>query len=217
MTCNISYSEQGFSQPTPRHLEKEKTKEKHLEFFGKSQNSAVCIVDMMDSTKLATQIPDSKLGIFYSTFLNSMADTVWKHNGRVVKSMGDALLFHFDDSCADYLKDALRCGLDMIENRDEINSALQDERLPSINYRISGDFGRVIIGYSRVSVTEDIFGSVVNMCSKINPLADTNGMVIGSDFHLLVKALHGFEFKEIQKTSLIGLKNKYSVYGVKKN
>ena len=217
MTCNISYSEQVFSQPTPRHLEKEKAKKKHLEFFGKSQNSVVCFVDMMDSTKLASQILDSKLSIFYSTFLNSMADTVGKHNGKVVKSVGDALLFHFDDSSGDYLKDALRCGLDMIENRDEINSVLQDEKLPSINYRISGDFGKVLIAYSRGSVTEDIFGSVVNMCSKINPLADANSMVIGSDFHLLVKALHGFEFNEIQKTSLIGLKNKYSVYDVKKN
>ena len=171
---------------------------------------------MMGSTKLASQIPDSKLSIFYSTFLNSMANTVGKYNGKVVKSMGDALLFHFDDSCGDYLRDALMCGLDMIENRDEINNALHDEKLPAINYRISGDFGRVIIGYSRASVTEDIFGSVVNMCSKINPLAGTNGMGIGSGFHLLVKVLQDFEFNKIQKTSLIGLKNKYSVYDVKK-
>lgn len=107
--------------------------------------------------------------------------------------------------------------MDIIEKRDQINSALHDEKLPSVNYRISGDFGKVMIGYSGVSVREDIFGPVVNMCSKINPFADTNGMVIGNDFHMIVKALHGFEFNEIKKTPLIDLKNKYSVYDVKKN
>lgn len=63
---------------------------------------------MIDSTTLTSQIPDSKLSIFYSTFLNSMADVVGEHNGKIVKSIGDVLLFYFDDSCDDYLKNTLR-------------------------------------------------------------------------------------------------------------
>jgi class 3 adenylate cyclase len=208
---------QDFNEPTKQHLEIGKTHEKHLEFFGKSRDCAVCIVDMMDSTQMSAQIPTSKLSVFYSTFLNSMADIVDEHNGKIVKNIGDALLFYFDDSDDGYFRDALRCGLDMIEKRDKINGILCGESLPPINYRVSADFGKVIIGHSAVSASEDIFGSVVNMCSKINPLANTNGMVIGNDFHLIVKPLNGFQFNEIKKIHSIGLKNKYSVYDVKKN
>ena len=55
--------------------------------------------------------------------------------------------------------------------------SLSNEGLPAISYRVSGDFGKVMIGHSAVSASEDIFGSVVNMCSKINPLANSNGLI----------------------------------------
>lgn len=77
---------------------KKRLKKKALEFFGKSQNSIVCFVDTMEFTKLTTHIPESKINIFYSTFLNNMADIVEEYGGKVVKSIGDTLLFYFEVS-----------------------------------------------------------------------------------------------------------------------
>ena len=127
-----------------------------------------------------------------------MADVVDNNNGKIVKSIGDALLFYFQDSEEYYLKNALNCGLEMIEKREEINKKLVEKNLPEINYRASGDFGKVMVGYSSLSVVEDIFGTTVNMCSKINPLGNTNGMIIGNDFYHIAKMLGNFEFKEIK-------------------
>ena len=124
MTDNISDFNQKFNQPTQEHQEKEKTQKKALEFFGKSQNCVVCFVDIVESTKLTAHIPESKLSIFYSTFLNNMADIVEEHNGKIVKSIGDALLFYFEVS-GDYLRNSLMCGLDMINKRDKINNELK--------------------------------------------------------------------------------------------
>ena len=62
-------------------------------------------------------------------------------------------------------------------------------------------------------MTEDIFGQAVNVCSKINSLAQSNSLVIGSDLHEVVKNLECYRFKEIYDFSS-GLKNSYPVYSI---
>ena len=218
MTENMGDLNREFDQPTKEHLKKEQIQKKHLEFSGKSRNCCVCIVDIVGSTKLVSEIPMSKTSVFYSTFLNSMVDVVEQNGGKIVKSIGDALLFYFDDSVAEgYPKNALRCGLDMIASRDKVNSVLRDESLPPINYRVSSDFGTVMVGYSSLSAAEDIFGPTVNISSKINSLGHPNGMVIGNNFYLIAKSLHGFQFDEIKHNPFTGLKNNYRIFDVKEN
>ena len=217
MTDNFSEFKREYELPTKEHQERENNQKKHLEFLGKSQNCCVCLVDVVGSTNLVSQIPESKTSFFYSTFLNEMANVVDNNNGKIVKSIGDALLFYFEDSAEYYLKNALNCGLEMIEKRNKINKALTEKGLPEINYRISGDFGKVMVGYSSISVVEDIFGATVNMCSKINPLGYSNGMVIGNDFYQIARILGGFQFKEIKQNPQIGLKNKYPIFDVKRD
>ncbi len=215
MTENIHDFKHNFNEPTKQHQDKEKTQSKVLKFFGKSQDCAVYLVNVINSTKLTAQIPESKLNMFNSTFLYGMADVVKEHKGKIVKSIEDALLFYFDESDDDYMRNVLKCGLGMIEKRDVINDALHEKNIPSINYRMSSDFGKVMIGYSAASAAEDIFGSVVNMCSKINPLANSNGMVIGNDFHMIIKSSQDFKFSRIKKKSSAGMISKYPVYEVK--
>jgi class 3 adenylate cyclase len=210
--------ERPFVQPTKKHQQKEEIQIRHLEFSGKSHNCCVCVVDIIGSTKLVSKIPVSKISIFYSTFLNSMANIVEKNNGKIVKSMGDALLFYFEDSLENYIGATLRCGLEIVDARDKINNILNENSLPSISYRVSSDYGLVLVGSSSISAVDDIFGSVVNMCSKINPLGNPNGMVIGNDFHLIAKSLlHGFQFHEIKINPVTGLTNNYQIFDVKEN
>jgi class 3 adenylate cyclase len=215
MTENHIDLKSEFNQPTKEHQEKEEIQKKHLEFSGKSCNCCVCFVYTIETAEWISDIPDSKTNVFYSTFLNSMADIIQKHNGKIVKSIGGALLFYFEDSLDDYLGTTLRCGLEMIEKRDEINSVLRNEALPTISYRVSSDCGSVLLGHSSVSATDDIFGSTVNTCSKINPLGNPNGMVIGNNFYQVAKSLHGFEFDEMEKNPSTGLKNNYRIFDVK--
>ena len=146
-----------------------------------------------------------------------MAEVVDDNNGKIVKSIGDALLFYFQDSEEGYLKNALNCGLEMVEKRQAINKKLLEKDIPEISYRVSSDFGKVMVGYSSVSVVEDIFGATVNMCSKINPLANNNSMVIGNDFYNVAKMLGNFEFKEIKNNPRIWLDNKYPVFQVQRS
>ena len=215
MNETMNTSPRPFTTPTALHQQKEEQQKKHLTFTGKSTSCCVCVVDMVSSTKLVSEIPLSQTSMFYSIFLNNIADVVEKNNGKIVKSIGDALLFYFDDSSDDLFFDALNCGMEIVSKRNEILEMLENESLPEISYRISADFGKVVIGYSSISAAEDIFGPVVNMSSKINPLGNSNGMVIGFDMYRMVKSLPEFQFNEIRPDSA-NKPRKYSVFDVKR-
>ncbi len=76
-------------------------------------------------------------------------------------------------------------------------------------YKISADYGRVEVARSLGSPnTEDLFGSTMNVCAKINSMASANGMVIGSELYYIVRGLlttttsandsdHNFNFRRI--------------------
>ena len=73
--------------------------------------------------------------------------------------------------------DVLECCITMIEARNTINQKMHEEELPSISYRISAEYGRVEVARSATSQSDDLFGQVMNICSKINSKALSNGIV----------------------------------------
>lgn len=75
---------------------------------------------------------------------------------------------------------------------------MQSERLSSLNYRISADYGIVAVAKSKSFQSDDLFGSAMNLCAKINSKARANGMVIGEDLYQLVKFLEDFRFVKVQ-------------------
>jgi CheY-like chemotaxis protein len=95
----------------------------------------------------------------------------------------------------------------MMAANTDINVKLREEGLPSLNYKISADYGRVETARSSTSPeTEDLFGPTMNACAKINSMAPPNGMVIGSDLYYMAKKLSLLEndrygFKRIGKKS----------------
>jgi class 3 adenylate cyclase len=64
-----------------------------------------------------------------------------------------------------------------------INGRLNEEKLPSLSYRISADHGEVQFARSASSQSDYLFGSTVNVCAKINSIASPNGMVIGNNLY----------------------------------
>ncbi|HSD04976.1 MAG TPA: cache domain-containing protein [Nitrosopumilaceae archaeon] len=187
-----------------------------LHFSDYSANYFVCIIDIISSTKITARLTDLESSKLYTTFLNSMATIVDQFEGVVVKNIGDALLFYFPKTNAEekeHLKNALECCFKMSESHKEINTKLENQSLPSINYRISATYGSVRIAKVATSSIEDIFGSTVNRCSKINPLAPPNGIAIGDDLYQLVKNFDEYVFRKIDDYELT-YEQDYSVYSV---
>jgi hypothetical protein len=62
-----------------------------------------------------------------------------------------------------------------------INNITNSEGMPLLSYKISADYGRVQIAKTATSAADDLSGSTINLCTKINRLASPDTMVIGSD------------------------------------
>src|ERR671930_363229 len=73
------------------------------------------------------------------------------------------------------------CCVTMMAAYRFVNLEMSKMGLPPVNYRISADYGKAIIAKSANSLTYDLFGPVLDVCSKINSKAPPNGMVVGND------------------------------------
>ena len=189
-----------------------------IDFLEKSQNYCVGIVDMVNSTKIAATLPQKKLSEYYEIFLNSMAETVEKFDGYVIKNIGDSLVYYFPDSTtpnSESFLNCLNCSTKMVAENKSLNKKMKNEHLPSLNYRISADYGQVTIMKTNYSSSIDVLGTPVNMCTKINHSAEKNGVVIGSDLYRMVKKFKDFNYKLINACS-VGLKYMYPIYSVHK-
>ena len=155
-----------------------------------------------------------------------MAAIARNFTAEVIKNTGTSLVYYFpktsDLANTDAFKDVIECGITMVAANKVINIKLKEEELPSLYYRISADYGRVEIARSLTSPNiNDLFGSTMNVCAKINSMATPNGIVIGSGlYHILRKSLVSFfddnkyDFKKIGEYSIVDLKEEYPVYSV---
>jgi class 3 adenylate cyclase len=183
-------------------------------FSGISKSYCVGLVDVVNSTANTAHISNSKMGEYYGTFLNAMSTIVQEFGAKVVKNIGDSLLYYFPrtdyDSGKDSFLDVLECSLSIVDSHDTINEIMSERSLPQTDFRVSADYGTIA---KSLSPAEDIFGPTVNLCSKINGAASPNGVVIGGDLYEIVKSLKSYRFGLLGSYSL-GLKFGYPVYTV---
>ena len=190
-----------------------------LHFLESSRNYCVCIVDMVGSTITAMEMPDEKIAKYYGLFLNMMAETISSYGATIVKNIGDSLLYYFpktDSNTIEPFRDALKCSMAMIQKRRKINSLMHTTGLPDVSYRISCEYGPVIVAQSSTSSVHDIFGNSVNLCSKINALATPNSTIIGKGLYEKTKLFNEYLFTEIRDIEL-SLGKDYHVYAVSIN
>jgi len=223
---NMSQYENISNKPKPARgvlVTKNQTRHKLsnyiVDFSGESKNYCVGFVDIVNSTRISATLNQEKMSKYYEIFLNSMANIVERFDGFVIKNIGDSLLYYFPESSDSSTKNGfLSCiesSLTMIDSHALINTKVKNEDLPSLNYRVSADYGKVTIIKSDNSFVNDIVGVPVNICSKINGSASKNGAVIGSDLYQIVKDFDNYQYDEIEAYS-VGLKQSYPIYSVQR-
>ena len=131
---------------------------------------------------------------YYSKFINSTSEVVKSYSGKVIKNIGDCLLFYFpkttDFKDMEVFRETIDCGFKILDERYVVNQELYKQHLPPFNYRITIDYGvldlALVCDYSQI----DLFGSTINLCSKINSssLSIPNEIVIGDNLYRILKS-----------------------------
>jgi len=179
------------------------------------QNYAVGIVDVVNSTRIISRLSQEKACLYYSVFLNTIGYIAQSHGAMVVKNIGDGILFYFPKNSAKSLECAIECSAKMLEASEMINKIFLERKIPKIRYRISLDYGPLMIAKYMTSSCKDIFGPTVNLCAKLNRIAKPNCLVIGSDMYQIVKKSRKYRFNEVDGLQST-LKQDYPVYSVEK-
>lgn len=222
-SSSISNSSHGNVFPSFPSSSTNTSDKEEISFSSKAESYCVSFVDIVNSTNITAQISHTeKIGKYYSIFINTMATLARNYGAKITKNAGDSLIYYFPKTADSTNKaafiDVIECGLTMISAGTVLNTKMYEEGLPSIDYRISADYGRVGIVRSAISQNDDLFGPTMNICSKINSKALPNQMVIGSDLYQIIKSSSSYHrldyrFKSVGEYS-VGFKQTYPVYSV---
>ncbi len=188
-----------------------------------SQRVCVSVIDIIGSTGIVSTIGRSKdIRTFYGIFLNKISNTLKKYRANIIKTVGDGIISYFPDTIditnMRAFENVLECCFAQIEDRFAINSMLTDQRLPTITYRVSVDFGKVERTRFDGFDSEDLFGSTINVCSKMNLYAQPNGIVVGNDLYRIIRSFKqlddGYTFHEMDSYYCGTGKYSYPLYSL---
>ncbi|MCP9211333.1 adenylate/guanylate cyclase domain-containing protein [Streptomyces sp. NEAU-Y11] len=124
---------------------------------------AVGFADLVSFTRLTRRLEEEELGELVEAFETTAADLVAAHGGRLIKTLGDEVLYAADDAGI-----AAEIGLRLIE------TLTHDETMPELRVGIA--FGTVT---TRMG---DVFGTTVNLAARLTSIAPKNAVLVDGAF-----------------------------------
>jgi adenylate cyclase len=123
---------------------------------------SVGFADLVGFTRLSKRLEEEELGELVEAFETTSADLVAAHGGRLIKTLGDEVLFVADDAGT-----AADIGLRLIETMSN------DETMPAL--RVGMAFGAVT---TRMG---DVFGTTVNLASRLTSIAPKDNVLVDGE------------------------------------
>ena len=155
----------------------------------KSMNMAVLFIDLVGSTSMIMTLPKEKLATVFTTFAQEMAYVIKRHDGFVLKFVGDAVIGYFvaEELSSPVADRAVTCAESMLKVlKIGINPILKENNLPELKVKIGLDYGENTIvryGDDPQEAHVDILGPSVSMAAKIQNLAQPDQIMVGSDIY----------------------------------
>ena len=135
-------------------------------------NCVVMFADVAGSTAMYENMGDDLARERISKALNALISISRRHNGTLVKTIGDEILVYFHD-------------VDMaIFAAKAIQEAMEDDRSPEtigVSIRIGMQYGSAILE------TDDIFGDTVNVAARISSMAKARQILCTQEIAFMVK------------------------------
>ncbi|WP_330235586.1 adenylate/guanylate cyclase domain-containing protein [Streptomyces sp. NBC_00566] len=124
---------------------------------------AVAFADLVGFTRLTRRMEEEELGELVEAFETTAADLVAARGGRLIKTLGDEVLYVADDAAI-----AADIALRLVETLSN------DETMPEL--RVGMALGTVT---TRMG---DVFGTTVNLASRLTSIAPRDAVLVDSAF-----------------------------------
>jgi adenylate cyclase len=164
---------------------------------GEGARMAVGFADIVGFTRRSRDMSTEELGHLVEVFESTVASLVTEHGGRMIKTIGDEVLFTTDDPA-----DAARLALALVEAREV------DPDFPEL--RVGVAFGDVM---SRLG---DVYGPVVNIAARLTTLARPSRVLVDRSMGDHLKPLEEeFRVKRARTATVRGY-TRLESYGLKR-
>ena len=147
---------------------------------------AVGFADLVSFTGLVRRLSERELARLVERFETLATDVVTAHAGRVIKTVGDEILF-----VAIGAAPAAAIGLDLVQAMTE------DDLLPDL--RVGMAIGPVL---SRLG---DVFGTTVNRASRLTALARPRTVLVDDALAASLASISGFEMSQLRRRNVRGI------------
>jgi TolB-like protein/class 3 adenylate cyclase/Tfp pilus assembly protein PilF len=167
---------------------------------GERRLAAIMFTDMVGYTALGQR--DESLSVALVGEHRKLLRPVFAgHNGREVKTVGDAFLVEFTS-----VLDAVRCAYDVQRASNEFNKSVPNEK--RVHLRVGIHLGDVI------ETEGDILGDAVNVASRIQSLAEDGGICITQQVYDHVRNKIDLHFSTLGAKELKGVQLPVEAYRV---
>jgi adenylate cyclase len=146
----------------------------------------VGFADLVSFTRLVRRLSERDLARMVQRFEALASDVVTAHGGRVIKTVGDEVLF-----VAIGAAPAAAIALDLVE------AMAEDDLLPDV--RVGMASGRVV---SRLG---DVFGTTVNRASRLTAVARPRTVLVDDGIAGALASTSGFEMSALRRRTLRGI------------
>jgi adenylate cyclase len=147
---------------------------------------SVGFADLVSFTSLVRRLSERELVTMVQRFEVLASDVVTAHGGRVIKTVGDEVLFVTIGAAP-----AAAIAIDLVE------AMAEDDVLPDVRVGMAG--GLVI---SRLG---DVFGTTVNRASRLTAVARPRTVLIDDSMAALLATTSGFEMVALRRRALRGI------------
>ncbi len=146
----------------------------------------VGFADLVEFTSMVSRMTEQQVAALVQRFEMLSSDIVTTHGGRVIKTVGDEILFSHNDSAP-----AAAIALDLVQATEE------DDLLPSV--RVGMALGAVV---SRLG---DVFGTTVNIASRLTAVAPPGRVYVDDALAKRLSQVSGFAMTELRRRHLRGI------------
>ncbi len=167
----------------------------------KRRLAAVLAADVVGYSRLMERDEAGTLAALKCRRTEILQPVVTRHRGRIVKLMGDGVLFEFASAV-----DAVECAVQLQEDMGNANAGLPEDR--RIVLRVGINLGDVIVEGS------DIYGDGVNVAARLEALADPGSVLVSQTVSSHVKGKTKLEFEDLGERNLKNLMEPVRVYRV---
>jgi adenylate cyclase len=145
----------------------------------------VGFADIVNYTRQSRSLSQKELGHLVDHFESRALEIIGEHDGRIVKTIGDEVLFVADDP-----EGIARIGLELVEER------LRDEDFPELRVGLAWGPALARLG--------DVLGPVVNVASRLTSTSRPGRVLVDRSLAEELEDNEHFKLRRLRRTSVRG-------------